>query len=243
MQTAIRETVKRVVGRAGMRLQPEDLEDLCQETTVELLTRLKSLGDEIIDLDVETWNAAQRAFRTWKAQTEGTIRLDTIPEARSAIVLGVSEDDKPAWIPDELWPVAYRWARGDTDREIAEELQTSKSTVNRTKAKLKALRIPDRQLQWYAEEGQRRTYRDIPEYSRVSSTPVSLDDVPQTPIRPDGNDDQIRLLADRPNDLDKSVWEGLVCSLFAVSTTHGRKYDCRLRWNEDTATCGTRNDN
>lgn len=243
MQTEIRETVKRVVGRAGIRLQPDDLDDLLQETTVELLTRLKSLGDTLIDLDAEMWNAAQRALRTWKAQTSGTIRLDTIPEAQSAIVLGVSQDDKPEWIPDELWPVAYRWARGDTELEISAELKISKGAVNRIKAKLKALRIPDRQLQWFAAEGQRRIYREQPAYSRVSSTPIALDDIPQTPTRADGTEDQVRLLADREDDLAKSMWEGLTAVLFAVTTTHGRKHNCQLRWNDASASCGARNDN
>lgn len=243
----VRTIAKRQAARDRLSYSRDDLDDVQQETIVALLEYLK--GKDTVSVGELTSVAEKTARQSWaRIVRECQIRLgehaDTlIGYLRTAELADteIQDTDKPEWIPDDLWPTARLIASGWNNCEIARELGLCEKSIRKHRARLALLPVPFRQ--WATAQGERRRVQEaMPEYSRVSSTPKSLGDIPQMQARPDCGDDQINLLSDRHDELGKAIWEGMVCELFSVSAPHGLRRELALQWGDEWATCGRRSE-
>lgn len=241
----VRTIAKRQAARDRLSYSKEDLEDVTQDTILALLEYLN--GQEAVEEDDLLYIAETTARKAWKRiRAENPIRLgehaDTLVGYLRPVDMAdteIQDEDRPDWIPTELWPVARLVASGWHNREIARQLAVDEKTVRKRRQRLALLPVPFRQ--YATAQGERRKAQDaLPSYSRVASTPKGLGDIPPLQERPDCGDDQVNLRSDRPDELGKAIWEGLTAVAFSVSTPHGLRRDCRLIWGDDWASCGVK---
>lgn len=239
----VRTIAKRQAARDRLSYSKEDLEDVTQDTILALLEYLN--GQEAVEEDDLLYIAETTARKAWKrVRAENPIRLgehaDTLVGYLRPVDMAdteIQDEDRPDWIPTELWPVARLVASGWNNSEIARELGYCEKSIRKHRKRLALLPVPFKQYAT-AQGEKRRAQEALPAYSYVGSTPKSLGDIPPLQERPDCGDDQVNLRSDRPDELGKAIWEGLTAVAFAVSTPHGLRHDCRLRWGETWATCG-----
>lgn len=232
----------------------EDMDDLCQDVKCEVLTWIQTQGEEVDTAECERQirNAAQRVVRHW---LEARKRTTTLGEIRpDAIVYALSETGElPGWVPENLRDVAQAIVETAEESaaigepgsipyaELCDRLKISKGTLaNRVKA-LRALRIPDKRLEWYSAAGDKRRETQEAWYSRTGATPKQLGDIPPLVQQPEYGDDQVNLLSDRADELAKSIWEGLTVCLFAVSARRIQRRELQVTWGQAWASCGRLN--
>jgi len=235
----VRKIAKRQAARERLSYSTEDLDDVTQDAIVGVLEYLQ--GKDSVELSEVTRIAETTARKSWKRiKAESPIRLGDSADTLVGYLFPaevadteIQHSDRPAWIPGDLWPVARLVASGWNNCEVARELGVNERTVRRSKKRLALLPVPFRQ--WAtAQSENRRKAEAIPDYSRVSSTPIALGDIPPNVDKPDVP------LGDDPVDVLDYCWEGLVVGGMMGKAEKQHPELIVTKYGLDAVTCGRR---